>query len=404
MDKQDLILERANLIKAQEEFVLSDGFTKEESDQRAAAIDKLNARIEAIAAVEKNKASATRSLADKVARPDIVPGKVLDHNDSVRERSIFDRRLRGWELSQEDRNYLETRALATGTATGGAELVNNTYSDEVLVILNDVSGVLDVMSTYSANVHITPDGSPLHFPTISNGSNAGAITSEGGALTVTQDAVTAELILKEYNFNGTIQKINNQMLDNSAYDLIGALTVLHGNLIGEKLNEALTVGAGGGSAVQGVVVGSSLGATAVDNTTISIADFVALKESQKNSKKASSVFMFNSTTFSALQLLLNVDNSYSFWGYKNFGDSMVPTILGNRYVINDDMANIGNSAKSVLFWHPSGYKVRMVRGIQTKIFTELYGVNHQTGFLSWLRADGGVYDSTVVKHLLHPAS
>ena len=69
------------------------------------------------------------------------------------------------------------------------------------------------------------------------------------------------------------------------------------------------------------------------------------------------------------------------------------TIKGYQVVINNDMATMAASAKSVLFGDFSKYVVRDVMDIMLIRFNELYMGSLQVGFLAVARADGQLVDA-----------
>jgi HK97 family phage major capsid protein len=57
-------------------------------------------------------------------------------------------------------------------------------------------------------------------------------------------------------------------------------------------------------------------------------------------------------------------------------------------VINNDIAQMGVSAKSILYGDFSYYQIRRVLGVQVVRLNELYAGNGQVGFIAFMRADG----------------
>ena len=68
-------------------------------------------------------------------------------------------------------------------------------------------------------------------------------------------------------------------------------------------------------------------------------------------------------------------------------------LLGHPVVINNDMADMAASAKSILFGQGASYYIRNVSGMRIVVLRELYAENGQVGILGFMRADGGLIDA-----------
>ena len=68
------------------------------------------------------------------------------------------------------------------------------------------------------------------------------------------------------------------------------------------------------------------------------------------------------------------------------------------------MAQIGASARSVVFGAFNRYIVRRVRELIIKRLVERYAESHQVGFIGFARFDGELLDANAIKALVHPAS
>ena len=61
--------------------------------------------------------------------------------------------------------------------------------------------------------------------------------------------------------------------------------------------------------------------------------------------------------------------------------------------MNNDVAALGTSAKSIAFGDLTKYKVRRVKDITLLRLNERYADAHQVGFLAFARFDGNLLDS-----------
>ena len=114
--------------------------------------------------------------------------------------------------------------------------------------------------------------------------------------------------------------------------------------------------------------------------------------------------MFNDTTFKALRKLKD-DNDMPIW-QPSVSQGAPDSLLGVKYVINQDMANIGASAKSILCGDFSKFIIRMVNDISVLRLTERYADQLAVGFIGYQSLDSRLIDAGThpIKYLVHAAS
>jgi HK97 family phage major capsid protein len=80
------------------------------------------------------------------------------------------------------------------------------------------------------------------------------------------------------------------------------------------------------------------------------------------------------------------------------------TIDGDRYFVDQGIANIGTGARSVVYGDIGKYIIRDVMGISMARLVERYAEFHQVGFVAILRTDADLLDAGTgpVKALIHP--
>jgi HK97 family phage major capsid protein len=174
--------------------------------------------------------------------------------------------------------------------------------------------------------------------------------------------------------------------------------------MGRGLNAAYTTGAGT-TTIQGVVTGATNASVAsVDDVTISYANMLNLMGSVDPAYQANARFMFNFSTLTALRGLLDTTNR-PLWE-PNVQAGAVPTFLGMPYTINQDMASIGASAKSVLYGDFSNYLIREVAQDRLVILRERFADTDEIGIVLLTRRDGQLLDAGMhpIKYLVHAAS
>ena len=110
-------------------------------------------------------------------------------------------------------------------------------------------------------------------------------------------------------------------------------------------------------------------------------------------------FMFNDKTLKALRKLKDGDGNY-IWQAANVQTGAPNSLLGYRYNINQACADVGTSAKSILFGAMNRYIVRRVREFAVKRLVERYADYDQVGFIGFARYDGDLMDTAAVKYYI----
>jgi HK97 family phage major capsid protein len=102
-------------------------------------------------------------------------------------------------------------------------------------------------------------------------------------------------------------------------------------------------------------------------------------------------WMFNDNTLSKIKLLVD-SQSRPLW-LPGLVDRAPDTLLGSPYVINQDMASVTSTGKSVLFGDFSKYWIRDVRDVTLLRLDERFAEFLQVAFLAFMRTDGDLLDA-----------
>ena len=139
------------------------------------------------------------------------------------------------------------------------------------------------------------------------------------------------------------------------------------------------------------MTGAALGVTAAAASAITFDEIVDLEHQVDIAYRIGARFMLADSTVQVLRKLKDSEGRY-LWQQSHVAG--VPGLLFNYpYVVNNDMATITNSAKTVLFGQLSKYKIRDVAGIRLRRLTELYAANDQEGFVLFVRSDGNLLNA-----------
>jgi HK97 family phage major capsid protein len=397
MNSKQLREQRAALIQGMDAIVTSaqaEGRTL--NSEESVQFDKIDAeaielrnnidRIEKVEAAKKEIAAKQEQRAD-------APQK-------VESRAAFAKYLRSGmgALNAEERHALETRGTDTqivGTDSLGGYLVPEDFSN-ILDVASKFTGVVEQVS----QVINTNSGSLLPYPTVDDTSVSGAILSEATAPAVS-DMTFSAVNLNAYNYSSGIVKVSRQLLQDGAFNLDAFLVDALGGRIARGTNASFTTGTGS-SQPKGVVAGSAAGKTAASATAITAAELLDLMYSVDPSYRnaAGAGFMMKDSTLAAVRKLgLGSANDFPiFVPAMNPGEKDM--LYGKPIHINNDMAAIATTNKTVLFGDFSKFVVRVAGGLQFLRLDERYADALVVGYIAYKRVDSNILQANAIKHLV----
>jgi HK97 family phage major capsid protein len=301
----------------------------------------------------------------------------------------------------------EWEERAQSTATGGAG--GFTVPDETMraleIALLQFGGMRAV-----ANVLRTTSGADLPYPMTNDTAQKGEIIGQN-LTTTQQDVVFTQLVLQAFKYSSKMILVSVEFLQDSSINVPAFLGEALGNRLGRITNEHFTTG-DGSSKPQGIVVASTLGKTGASGqtTTVIYDDLVDLLHSVDPAYRASGSWMFHDATLKALKKIKTPQFSGDTAGMPLWAPGLASrepdTILGYPYVVNQDMAVMAASAKSILFGDLSKYLIRDVVDMTLLRLDERFAEFHQVAFLAYLRSDGDLLNAGTnpVKHYINAAS
>lgn len=403
MSKSIQALREARNSKAKEARNLLDSNTgeawgpavKAQVDALYAEIDRYDEQI----AAHQRQIDIDAGLDDAVNARAAATGHSVDQvrGNDARERQVFVRWLQVGmsNLAGEDREVMAAREVkiqanqSTVTGPAGGFTVPPSFLEEVEIAMRAWGYVQGV-----ARVIRSPIGSNMPVPTLNDTTNKGRIIAENQPLTNTP-LVMGSVDLPVFMYSSDSILMSFQMLQDSILAQ-GELTRLLGERLGRITNEHFTTGTGTGQP-RGIVTGATLGrAGATGNvTTISYAEMVQTQESLDQAYHANAAWMFHQSTRRVLKLLVDTTGR-PIWQpgvSAGLGNAEPDTILGHRYVINNDMPVMAANARSVLFGDMQKYYVRIVADMQMRRLDERYADNLQVGFFAFQRYGGNLIDA-----------
>ncbi len=285
----------------------------------------------------------------------------------------------------------EKRAIGTITASaGGAWVQPETMMNQIEVAMLAYGGMLEVAETMT-----TPSGEPFTWPTFDDTSNTASRIGEAVAVTTTESLATAKKAWYAFKYTTNGLLVDQELLEDSVFNIEPIITDAFGTRIARKLNTDFTTGTGI-DGPQGIVTGAALGKTTAIATAITFDEIVDLEHSvdPEYRRSPSCGFMFHDNILAVLRKLKDGLGQY-YWAYPGSQVVGAPqTLHGYRYVINQAMASsVATTNKTMIFGDLSKYKVRRVRALRMYKLEERYREYDQTGFIAFIRCDGGLLNA-----------
>ena len=296
-------------------------------------------------------------------------------------------RVTSEDLKRWQQLHDEERALAgpqSSTSVGGFT-IQDAAMREIEIALLAFGGMRQV-----STIIRTDTGGPLPIPTVNDTSNVGSLIGENTTATKL-DVTFSQLVLDAFKYTSKEVVVSWELLQDNSVNLPQLLGRILGERLGRIMNQHFTTGTGTGQP-NGVVTAATFTQAATGNTTgITFANLVALYHSVDPSYRGNARFMMNDNSLSKIKLLTD-SQGRPLW-LPGLVDRAPDTILGSPYVINQDVATMTATAKSILFGDFSKYWIRDVREFQMVRMDERYAEFLQSSFLAFLRTDGDLLNA-----------
>nr|DAZ62498.1 MAG TPA: major capsid protein [Caudoviricetes sp.] len=278
------------------------------------------------------------------------------------------------KLTPEMRN-----ALQVGTDSEGGYLVPDEFENRLIDGLKDATVI-------RSHAYVFKTSNGLHKIPIVASHGSAAWIDEEGAYTESDDAF-GQVQLDAHKV-GTIIKVSEELLNDSAFDLEGYIYSEFIRRIGDKEEEAFLVGNGSSkpTGILNATGGGQVGVTTASATTITADELIDLFYSLKAPYRKSAVWVFNDATMKIVRKLKDGSGQYLWQPGLKDGES--DTILGRPYFTSSAVPTVAAGAKTVIFGDLNYYWIGDREGITFRRLNELYAGNGQVGFLASKRLDG----------------
>lgn len=406
MSLQALREKRAAKAKALNELVNKTDWNPEKDqpvyDAGMQEIDDIDAHIKRIS--DMNEKVAREAMTDIVIEASARAGK----DQKSAGAAVYAKWLRGGDkaLTQEDWEVVHN-TMSTTTPSEGGYTVATEVATSVLEALKAYGGMRAV-----ADVIQTASGNPMTFPTSDGTSEEGEIVPENTAAT-DADVSFGTTGLPVYKYSSKVVTVPWELLQDSSVDIEAFVRGRLVTRLGRVTNRHFTIGTGVAQP-NGIMVAAPIGVTAANGssqvTSVTYDSLVDLQHSVDPTYREGGDcrFMMNDDTVRIVRKIKDGQQRPIFVpGYESGNPGGAPDrLLGSPIQVNQSVASMAASAKSIAFGDFSKYKIRDVMAIQMFRFTDsAYTKKGQVGFLAWMRSGGNFTDiGGAVKTFVNGAS
>lgn len=286
--------------------------------------------------------------------------------------------------------YEVRNALQAGVDSEGGYTVPDEFMRVLVQALreaNIIRGHANVVNTSSGTTKI---------PVVATKGTASWIDEEG--LIPESNDVFGQQTIDAHKV-GTIIKVSEELLNDSAFDLESYFASEFARRIGDKEEDAFFNGNGEKKPL-GILAnkgGADVGVTAASSTAITAEEIISLFYSVKAPYRKNAIWVFNDATMAAIRKLKGNDGQFLWQKALHEGDH--ETLLGKPVFTSPFMPEIAAGNKIAAFGDFSYYWIGDRQGITFRRLNERYADSGQVGFLATKRVDGKLILPEAIKVL-----
>lgn len=294
----------------------------------------------------------------------------------------------------------EQRAVGEGTNvsydSAKNHIVPTTFINQVEKAIREYGGLLNEIRTIT-----TSTGNSMQIPQFDASGMRGRRRSKGSNAGDADAPLIDSLELKAHDYTSGVIKIDNELLEDAAFDVAGAIAEALPEAILEIYEDECTNG--DGNEMPYGVVTAAPSTLEVGPDAFTVDDLIKLEHSVKRKYRKDAKYMMNDNTLAFIRTLKNANGDYIV--QKSAREGFDYEILGKPVVINDAMPDMGAGNKSVLFGNYKKYISRRVNGYSVKRITDSLIAENQTGFVMFMRLDGkpNLMKESAIKAIQHAA-
>lgn len=368
-----------------------DGFLSEEDDaiytRMENDISRLNTEIGRLERMEAMDAELSKPVSAPITeKPTTAKADVKTGRASDKYADAF------WNLTRSKIGvpYEVRNALEVGVDSEGGYLVPDEFEHTLVQALRTENIIRD-------HAHVFQTNSGSHKIPVVTAKGTASWVDEEGAIPEGDDAFGQQTI--GAHKVGTIIKVSEELLNDSAFDLEGYFSSEFARRIGDKEEEAFFNGDGTGKPL-GVLAksgGAEIGVTTASATAITADEIINLFYSLDAPYRKNAIWILNDATIAAVRKLKNTSGDYLWQPALHEGGH--ETLLGKRIYTSPFMPEMKAGNKAILFGNFQYYWIGDRQGITFRRLNERYADTGQVGFLATKRLDGKLILPEAIKVL-----
>lgn len=283
-----------------------------------------------------------------------------------------------------------TNALKEGTDPDGGYLVPDEFEKQLIQKLHEANILRSISNVIQTN------SGEHKIPVVATEGTASWMEEE--AAYTESNTQFSQVSLGAHKL-GTLIKVSEELLNDSAFDLMGYLSEEFGRRLGDAEEKAFLTGTGSGqpTGMLNDTTGATLGSTAKSSTDINFDDLIDLFYSLRAPYRKNAVFIMNDDTVKAVRKLKDKNDQYIWQPSVQAGQP--DRILNCPVLTSQYMPTLAASNKPVLFGDFNYYWIADRQGRTFKRLNELYAVTGQVGYLGSQRVDAKVILPEAIKFM-----
>ena len=379
---------KAFLEKHRGENGLVEASAVETYNKMASDVQALGAEIERL----EQQAAVDAALAAPTSKPVTnAPTGVNDRKSETNPTATDEYKNAFWNMVRNKGDQFAVRnALSVGEDTEGGFTVPDEFERRLIQALEE-NNIFRQMATV-----IKTNSGTRKIP-IANDTMEAQWIDEGEEIPET-DTKFGQTTLSAYKL-GTMIKISNELLHDSAFDLASYIAARFGVAMGNAEERAFFTGDGDKKplGILDETGGAELGVTAASQTAITFDEIFDLYYSLKSPYRRNAQFVCNETIL--LQLMKLKDKNENYLWKPSLDIAKPDTLLGRPIRTSSFMPGIAKGERVLLFGDLKHYWVADRQNRTFRRLNELYARTDQVGFLTTQRVDGRLILPEAVKVL-----
>ncbi|MCD8108687.1 MAG: phage major capsid protein [Clostridiales bacterium] len=269
-------------------------------------------------------------------------------------------------------------ALSVGVDTEGGYTVPDEFEHQLIEALEE-------NNIFRGMAHIIHTSSGTRKIPIAEETGEASWIDEGEEIPETT-MTFGQTTLSAYKL-GTMIKISNELLHDSAFDLAAYISRRFGVTMGNAEENAFINGDGIGKPL-GILddAGAQVGVTAASQTAVTFDEIYALYYALKSPYRKKATFLCNEAL--VLQMMTIKDKNDNYIWKPGLGIAEPDTLLNRPLKTSSYMPAVEAGNKTLLFGDMSYYWIADRVGRTFRRLNELYARTDQVGFLTTQRVDG----------------